>query len=96
MEEETPLRPRVSVPRHPGWKPEASRLLLDRASTLAVERGIGLQSSTSALLPSLAASASETLQQQVAIASCTPTECLNAAYSTHSVRYDCRNCDVMQ
>ena len=72
MEEETPLRPSVRVPRHPGSKPEASRLLPDRASTPAVERGIGLQSSTSALLPSPAASACEDLPHRLAIAACTP------------------------
>ena len=61
MEEDIPLRPSVRVPRHPDWTLEGLILLPERASTPAVERGIGLQSSTSALLTSLAASASENL-----------------------------------
>ena len=61
MEEDTPLRPSVRVPRHPGWRLEGLLVLPERASTPAVERGIGLQSSTSALLTFLAASASENL-----------------------------------
>ena len=64
MEDEMPLRPKVRAPRQSGWGWEASERLEDRASRPAVERGIGVQSSTSALLPSLAVSASKNLQRQ--------------------------------
>ena len=65
MEEETPLSPSVRVPRQLALRSEGLNVLLDRASTLAVEWGIGLQSRTSELLPSLFASASENLRSSM-------------------------------
>ena len=57
------LNPRVRAPRQPARVPkEAAWALVDLASTLAVDSGIGLHSRNSAPQVSLASSASEKLQ----------------------------------
>ena len=58
-----PLNPRVSAPRQPARVlKEAAWALVDLASKLAVDSGIGLHSRNSAPQVSLASSASEKLQ----------------------------------
>ena len=54
IEEDTPLRTRVRVPRHPAWGLDAAEVPADSASRLAVDSGIGLQCSSSKLHCSLA------------------------------------------
>ena len=61
-EEDTPLRQRVTTPWNCSREPEEAELLEERASTVAMDSGIGLHRRISAFQRSIANSASRNLQ----------------------------------